>query len=82
MSVLSSPLGRQGCGGARNDCIPHPQYPSTRVPPACKGLDFAPDTEGLGSFAYAMANGNVPFYATDLKNSEVGPFAGSCMMLV
>lgn len=38
--------------------------------PACKGLDFAPDTEGLGSFQYAMAHGNIPIYAHDLKNTE------------
>jgi hypothetical protein len=39
--------------------------------PACRGLDFAPDTEGLGSFTYAMAHGNIPIYASDLKNTEV-----------
>lgn len=50
---------------------PPPRYPNSLKMPACKALDFAPDTEGLGSFEYAMANGNIPIYAYDLKNKEV-----------
>lgn len=66
-----------------NTLLPPPPPPPTttqtqRGMAACSGLDFAKDTEGLGSFTYAMGHGNIPIYAHDLKNTEVGPSVRLC----
>ena len=36
----------------------------------CRGLDFVkPTAEGLDTFVYTFAGGNVPFYASDMPNT-------------
>jgi hypothetical protein len=37
----------------------------------CRGLEFVkPTAEGIDQFTYTMAGGNVPFYASDMRNDK------------
>jgi len=38
--------------------------------PFCESMKFIENPDNLESFQFVMAAGNVPFYASDLRNTE------------